>query len=338
MSDFDVDIRWAQINNAIVPVVHRKCDDILTEVPLVPLLVIRHAVGLLKDVHVDTVSCTDDEARALTKCCQDVGIKICFDVTTELINLDCLPDLSEEKVVFSILATRRPFICDGSLSDSEEATTQELSLKPGYTRDCLSSETLSEDNKKIGEKKMKRTDRQLNVIIKIEDGQISSQTADISIMTNEQVDGVSIRSKSPPWTNTCSKKILVTTRFIFGEQVHCLLKDGEYYALIEELHRLFFCHIDLVLFIRIFRQLADSTVHLPLQEMSLPAPLFGDIKCNMAVNNGEVKGLLVQMKAILERLKRRTMLSGIRTNTSQTWRERNVLDLILTSDDQMVQD
>jgi len=123
---------------------------------------------------------------------------------------------------------------------------------------------------------------------------------------------ITLFSQSPPWTNTCSKKILVTTRFIFGEQVHCLLKDGEYYALIEELHRLFFCHIDLVLFIRIFRQLADSTVHLPLQEMSLPAPLFGDIKCNMAVNNGEVKGLLVQMKAILERLKRRTMLSGIR--------------------------
>jgi len=206
MSDFDVDIRWVQINNAIVPVVHRRCDDILTEVPLVPLLVIRHAVGLLKDVQVDPVSCTDDEARALTKCCQDVGIKICFDVTTELINLDCLPDLSEEKVVFSMLSTGNPLSYSRSWSRDENVIQQDTTVRQEFLLDYMSSKTVTDYIKEVDERILKETDQvYINNITEDKQQQKTTErniakyevkkTADYLTLTNHQNGGILIMSK-----------------------------------------------------------------------------------------------------------------------------------------------
>ncbi|KAK2149343.1 hypothetical protein LSH36_455g07074 [Paralvinella palmiformis] len=314
MSDFDVDIRWVQINNAIVPVVHRRCDDILTEVPLVPLLVIRHAVGLLKDVHVDTVSCTDDEARALTKCCQDVGIKICFDVTTELINLDCLPDLSEEKVVFSMLSTGNPLSCSRSLSRDENVIQHDTTVRQEFLLDYMSSKTVTDYIKEVDERILKETDQvYINNITEDKQQQKTTErniakyevkkTADYLTLTNHQNGGILIMSKISRRTSMCSTESVVRTRSILGEQVHCLLKDGELYVLIEELHRLFFYHIDLSIFVHVYKHLVTSTIDITSHEVNLMNPFIGRIRCSEIVRFGEVKCLLVNLKVILKKLK-----------------------------------
>ncbi|KAK2162959.1 hypothetical protein LSH36_89g08035 [Paralvinella palmiformis] len=287
MSDFDVDIRWAQINNAIVPVVHRRCDDILTEVPLVPLLVIRHAVGLLKDVHVDTVSCTHDEARALTKCCQDVGIKICFDVTTELINLDCLPDLSEEKTVTDYI--------------------KEVDERILKKTDQVYINNITED-----QQQQNTTERN---IAKYE----VKKTADYLTMTNHQNGGILIMSKISRRTSMCSTEVVVRTRSIFGEQVHCLMKDGELYVLIEELHRLFFYNIDLSIFVHVYKHLVTSTIDITSHEVNLMNPFIGRIRCSEIVRFDEVKCLLVNLKDIVVRVLPCTKSEyGLRYNATQT--------------------
>ena len=127
MSELGTHISWAQINNAIVPVIHRKCDDVLTDLLLVPLLVIRYAAGLLTDVHVDTVYCTGYEARALTKCCKDVGIEVEFHERTELISLDSLIEFSKERIVLFMLSSRESNVHTGSVPHDKHFIEQRQS-------------------------------------------------------------------------------------------------------------------------------------------------------------------------------------------------------------------
>ena len=100
-----------------------------------------------------------------------------------------------------------------------------------------------------------------------------------------------------------SKKPVVMTSSIFGEQVHCLLKDGEYFVSVEELHSLFFRHIRLSLFLRIFKRLVQNSDDLPLQQMTSLLSVLGRVHCSKVIRFSEAKHLLVKIKAILTTVK-----------------------------------
>ena len=55
---------------------------------------------------------------------------------------------------------------------------------------------------------------------------------------------------------------------MFGEEVHCLLKDGNYYILLEELHGLFFSYLSFFTLKQISQRLVSSDALIPVDELN----------------------------------------------------------------------
>ena len=75
---------WLQVNNTVVPYVWRH------PYKYVPLQVIRHAAGLLKNVHIDGELCLQTECNFFNAICNDAGLTFTFDPTTRLISVHLL--------------------------------------------------------------------------------------------------------------------------------------------------------------------------------------------------------------------------------------------------------
>jgi hypothetical protein len=108
MDHTHLSISWVQLNNTVVPVIHRKSPNQQQDLCLIPLDVIRYATDLLNHASVHTVPCTSDEAVALTHACAQAGFNAIFSDTTMLIELDSVPKYSKQKIVFSLLPKSNP--------------------------------------------------------------------------------------------------------------------------------------------------------------------------------------------------------------------------------------
>lgn len=200
MSEYSAVIRWAQVNNAIVPVIYRPCNELSTDIAFLPLQVLRYAVGLLKHVRLDTVYCTDDEARALTKCCKDVGIEICFDKNTELIQFDSLVEFSEEKLVFFMSPSANRNGSDDSLSRDEHVIKRGIPLRKEDRSDCVLFETLSGNDNGVKEDELKdgHHDVDTDETVDNERYKMASESNITNIyvnVANQHMKGVLIRTK-----------------------------------------------------------------------------------------------------------------------------------------------
>ena len=151
MAEVTVYMSWMSINKVVVPVLHRRREDVTSRQQLVPLMIVRYAVGCVRNVPVRIVRCTAEEGLALTKNCIERGIQMTFDENTELIQLDCVLDLSAEGIVFCALSEVYPWIIRGanSIDGRVEVVKKSPSINElsSVRRDDLKTKLLPEESK-----------------------------------------------------------------------------------------------------------------------------------------------------------------------------------------------
>ena len=104
----DVDSRWVQVNNTVVPIVHRAIHNGY-RTRLVPLPVLQYGAGLLRDVALNTTEATLDECQELGELCQNAGFYFSFSPGTELVQMHQLLNVCRGAVTCSILPGLEPF-------------------------------------------------------------------------------------------------------------------------------------------------------------------------------------------------------------------------------------
>ena len=107
---------WVQINNTVVPVVHRNTPAGHTE-DYVSLAVIRHGAGLVIGVAAVTVKCTTAERARMSKLCSEAGFHFDFPADTELIRLSDIGKYNGNNVHIASLPNEDPFSHACFLSD-----------------------------------------------------------------------------------------------------------------------------------------------------------------------------------------------------------------------------
>ena len=101
-------ISWVQLNNTVVPVIHRHYPDGEKDICFVPLPVLQYGSGLLNHSQIESVPCTSGEASELSHLCVNAGFNVTFSVETRLIELDSVPKYSKQKIIFSLLPDENP--------------------------------------------------------------------------------------------------------------------------------------------------------------------------------------------------------------------------------------
>ncbi|KAK2138571.1 hypothetical protein LSH36_2792g00001, partial [Paralvinella palmiformis] len=106
-------------------------------------------------------------------------------------------------------------------------------------------------------------------------------------------------------STTNSRNYSIIKKAMFGEEVHCLLKDGNYYILLEELRVLFFSHLSFFKLKQISQRLVSSTALIPVDELKNLSPYLGIIRHGDMIRVEEVKLFLVNTKALLQKRENR---------------------------------
>ncbi|KAK2138664.1 hypothetical protein LSH36_2662g00003, partial [Paralvinella palmiformis] len=298
MADVAVGIIWMSVNDVLVPVIRRKCSNIYGDLHLVPLLVVQYIIGSLEDVPVSRVLCTPEEIPVLTKCCRERGFTMTFDEYTELISFDSLLELTSERIVFRVLPNRKPvdsesMSCDETMEISKNKSFGDgmlsfsgNALKPNLAGDVPQEDKNMEEETISLETKYRRRLK------------LPGLEEDVQIFRGNETD-------KHGTSTTNRRNYSIIKKAMFGEEVHCLLKDGNYYILLEELRVLFFSHLSFFKLKQISQRLVSSTGLIPVHELKNLSPYLGIIRHGDIIRVEEVKLFLVNTKALLQKRENR---------------------------------